>query len=168
MPSNVILTAAIAGSGGIGSVIDLRSRRIPNWLTASTAALGLGLGAAHVDGLTLGSALAGGAIGLGLMLPGYLIAKTGAGDVKLMAAVGTMLGPKPAVLAFLYTAMVGGVFAVVVAVRRRRLRASLDSAAVLVCTGGRNVAEIENPSVDNRFAYAPAIAIGALVAVLGV
>jgi len=36
-----------------------------------------------------------------------------------------------------------------------------------VTTAGGNVAEIEHQSADNRFAYAPAIAVGALAAALG-
>ena len=49
-----------------------------------------------------------------------------------------------------------------------KLEQVFEGTATLVRTGGANVAEIEHPSVDNRFAYAPAIALGALVAALGV
>jgi prepilin peptidase CpaA len=101
------------------------------------------------------------------MLPGHLIGATGGGDVKLFAAVGTLLGPSRIGMAFLYTAMAGGALAMVIALRRRRFGATMERTAALVCTGGANVAEIEGPSADNRFAYAPAIAVGAIVAALG-
>jgi prepilin signal peptidase PulO-like enzyme (type II secretory pathway) len=39
--------------------------------------------------------------------------------------------------------------------------------AMLVRSRGANVAEIERATINNRFAYAPAIAIGAVVAALG-
>jgi Flp pilus assembly protein protease CpaA len=87
--------------------------------------------------------------------------------VKLFAALGTLLGPTQIVVAFLYTAIAGGVLAIAVAVRRRRLRETVERTAALVSTGGNNVAQIEHPSADNRFAYAPAIALGALAAALG-
>jgi len=101
-----------------------------------------------------------------LMLPGHLIGATGAGDVKLFAAIGTLLGPVGIGIAFLYTAVAGGLLAVFVAVTRQRLRHTVGQTAALVRTRGAAAAEIEAPSNDNRFAYAPAIAIGALMAAL--
>ena len=87
--------------------------------------------------------------------------------MKLFAAIGTLLGPTGIIVAFVYTAIAGGVVALIVAVMRRRLRETVDRTAALVSTGGANVAEIEKASADNRFAYAPAIALGALAAALG-
>ena len=95
------------------------------------------------------------------------IGATGGGDVKLFAAVGTLLGAKLIGIAFIYTAIAGGALAVVVAIRRSRLRQTLEGTATLVHTGGANVAEIEKTSADNRFAFAPAIALGTLAAALG-
>jgi Flp pilus assembly protein protease CpaA len=86
--------------------------------------------------------------------------------VKLFAAVGTLLGPKAIAMAFLYTALAGGALAIVVAMQRQLLRETVERTANLVRTGGANVAEIERATV-NRFAYAPAIAVGTLVAALG-
>jgi len=140
---------------------------VPNWLTLGIAVAGLTLAATRVSGLSLAGAFAGLALGLAVMLPGHLIGATGAGDVKLLAAFGTMLGPKATVLAFLYAALAGGVLAVLVAMQRRTLDVTLARTAVLVRSRGANVEEIERASSDNRFAYAPAIAIGALVAALG-
>ena len=98
------------------------------------------------------------------MLPGHLIGATGAGDVKLLAALGTLLGPKAVLFAFVYSAIAGGVLAVVVAMQRRTLDVTMARTAMLVRSRGANVAEIERTTSNNRFAYAPAIAIGALVA----
>ena len=63
--------------------------------------------------------------GFALMLPGHVLGATGAGDVKLMAAVGAIVGPAVVLKAFLFTAVAGGVLAVAVALRRRRLAATL-------------------------------------------
>ena len=157
----------MAGSGGASAAVDVWTRRVPNPLTLGIAALGVTLAATHTSGVSVISSVAGFALGLLLMLPGHVIGATGAGDVKLFAAVGTLLGPTRTGMAFLYTAIAGGVLAVVIAVQRRRLRETVERAATLVRTGGANVTDIENASVDNRFAYAPAIAIGALAAALG-
>jgi prepilin peptidase CpaA len=166
-PSNTLVVTAVAGGGGAGALVDLWSRRVPNELTLAIAALGVTLAALDLSGLSLMAAFGGLLVGLLLMLPGHVIGATGAGDVKLLAAIGTLLGPLGIVFAFLYAAIAGGVLAVIVARRRRVLREAVGRTAVLVRTGGGNVAAIEDPSKNNRFAYAPAIAIGALAAALG-
>ena len=165
--SDAITVAAVAAGGGSSAIVDVLTRRVPNLLTASIAASGVALAAAHATRLTVPMALAGLVLGLALMLPGHFVGATGAGDVKLLGAIGTLLGPAGILSAFLYTALAGGLLAVVVAVRRRRLQATVERTADLVRTGGANVAAIEHPSSNNRFAYAPAIALGALVAALG-
>jgi prepilin peptidase CpaA len=148
-------------------LVDLRTRRIPNWLTLGVTGCGLALAAFQVSGLSVMSALAGFGIGLLLMLPGHVVGATGAGDVKLFAALGTVLGPTGIAVAFFYTTILGGVLALVVAMNRRRLRDTVERTAALVSTGGANVAEIEGGAADNRFAYAPAIALGTLAVALG-
>jgi prepilin peptidase CpaA len=158
---------AVAGSGGASAAADLRTRRVPNWMTLGITALGITLAAAHLTSTSLAGALGGFALGLALMLPAHVAGATGAGDVKLFAAMGTLLGPTGIAIAFVYTALLGGVLAVVVAVHRGRLQDTLQETATLVVTGGANVARIERPTADNRFAYAPAIALGALAAALG-
>jgi prepilin peptidase CpaA len=167
VPSDTLVIAAVAGSGGAGAFVDLRTRRVPNWMTLSITALGMTLAAAQLTDRTIAGALGGFALGLALMLPGHIIGATGAGDVKLFAAVGSILGPAGIAAAFVYTAIFGGALALTVAVIRGRLNHTLQETATLVVTGGANVAQIERPSADNRFAYAPAIALGALVAALG-
>jgi prepilin peptidase CpaA len=166
VPSDPIVVAAVAASVTVAAIVDMKTRRVPNWLTFGVAAIGVTLASAHVDGVGPLGALEGLAVGLLLMLPGHVIGKTGAGDVKLLAALGTLLGPRSIAMAFLYTAIAGGALAVLVAIRRGRLRRTMESAATLMRTGGANVAEIEKPSTDNRFAYAPAIAVGALAAAI--
>ena len=167
VPHNAVVIAAVAGSGGASAAMDLRTRRVPNWLTLGITALGMTLAAAHWSDRTIAAALGGFAVGLLVMLPGHIVGATGAGDVKLFAAVGTLLGPAGIAVAFVYTALFGGALALTFAIVRGRLNHTLQETATLVVTGGANVAEIERPSADNRFAYAPAIALGALVAALG-
>jgi prepilin peptidase CpaA len=160
--SFIVLAAGLAAA----VVTDLRTRRIPNWLTASMVVTGLALAFARIGGVTPEQAALGIGAGLLLMLPGHVIGATGAGDVKLMAAVGAFVGPALVLNAFLGTAVAGGVFAVAVATRRGRLAATIESTGQLVMTPMLAKSEIEAPARANRFAYAPAIAVGSLVAVL--
>ena len=96
---------------GTAAAWDMRQRRVPNLLVFPATLLGVVLQLA-LSGWQGGLAAFGGmAVGLVLLLPGYLLGTTGAGDVKLMAAVGTFLGPQEAALAALGSIAVGSVVA---------------------------------------------------------
>ena len=150
----------------VATVVDIRTRRIPNELTAAMAGTGVGLAASGVSGVPLWASVLGFVVGLALMMPGHLLGATGAGDVKLMAAVGAIVGPSLVVSAFLFTAIAGGLLAVAVAIRRRRLTATLSGTGRLM-TGAAGAREmIRSAPAANRFAYGPAIAVGSIVAAL--
>ena len=87
------------------SWIDYAEKRVPNWLNAAIALTGF-----IVQGLFFGLAgLSDGALGLlvgfGLLIGPWLIYGMGAGDVKLMAAIGVWFGPMMTFVAF----CVGGI-----------------------------------------------------------
>ena len=166
-PSDFLAIATIVGGTGLGAAIDLWTRRVPNPLTMGLAATGVAYAALGIGGLSIGASLAGLALGLALMLPGHLIGATGAGDVKLFAAVGAFIGPAHILSAFLYTALAGGGLAVVISLMRRRLRQTVGGTVQLIATAGATAPAIESPLEHNRFAYAPAIAIGTTLAALG-
>lgn len=158
----------IVAAGVIATVIDVRERRVPNVLTMGLASLGLMLAILGISGVTVGEALAGLAVGLGLLLVPHIVGATGAGDVKLLAAFGTLLGPAGIFNGFLRAAIVGGAIALALAVVRGRLWQTLTGTAALVTTQRRAaVAMIEAPGANNRFPYAPAIAIGVALAAFG-
>lgn len=148
------------------TIVDLRTRRIPNALTATVAGVGVGLAAAGVSGISLGASAAGLLVGMLLMMPGHMLGATGAGDVKLMAAIGAIVGPALVVTAFLFTAVAGGVLAVIVAVRRRRLTATFAGTGRLIAAPREAPREIRSAAPVSRFAYGPAIAIGSVLAAL--
>jgi prepilin peptidase CpaA len=143
-------------------VLDVRTRRIPNWLTAGIAAAGFGIsaGGGHVS---VAQAALGMTIGLALMLPGHIIGATGAGDVKLMAAVGAVVGPVPIVRVFLYSAIAGGAIAIAIAVRRGLVQETFFATTRLVTSPLDARQAIESSGRANRFAYGPAIAAGTLL-----
>jgi prepilin peptidase CpaA len=101
-----------------------------------------------------------------MMLPGHVLGATGAGDVKLFAAAGTLLGSGRIVSAFLFVAIAGGVLAIIVAWQRGRLKRTMTMTAQLCGRGGEMKAAIESTGEHNRFPYAPAIAVGCLIAMV--
>jgi prepilin peptidase CpaA len=151
---------------GTAAVIDIRRRRIPNVVCVATAATGLTFSMYGISTITVTSALAGLAIGFLMMLPGHVFGATGAGDVKLFAAAGTLLGSGRIVTAFLLVVITGGVLAVIVAIRRGRLGRTMGLTAGLLGRTGELKTEIESPAEHNRFSYGPAIAVGCVIATL--
>ena len=142
VPSPEVVTAVAVSSCSVAAAaIDLRTRRVPNVLTGATAAVGAALALTGAGRIGITAAMVGCVIGLVAMLPGYLFGATGGGDVKLLAALGTLLGPERVLFATFVMAIGGGVIALAIAVYRRRLR-------------------------HEMFAYAPAIAIGAMAALM--
>lgn len=95
------------------AILDMLQRRIPNKLVFTAAIVGsiVQLTLLGASGLLI--ALSGMAVGLAVLMPGYLMGTTGAGDVKLMAAIGIFLGPYNVLLAGFASIATGGVIALV-------------------------------------------------------
>lgn len=95
----------------VAAVIDLHTYKIPNLITlpAVVGALTYYTGVYGVSGLTF--SLAGLGTGVSLLLIPYLMGGLGGGDVKLMGVVGAFLGAKSVFVAFLFSAIVGGIYA---------------------------------------------------------
>jgi prepilin peptidase CpaA len=106
----------------IAATFDIRYRRIPNWLVLAGIIVGCvwNLSASGWSGL--GRSAAGLGLGFILYFPLYLIRARGAGDVKLLAAVGAITGPGNCLWIFLLTAILGGVIALILLVFRGRVR----------------------------------------------
>jgi len=129
--AEAVLLAVVLGA----AVYDARYRRIPNWLTVTGVLIGLCLNAYQYGALPTpaiqGSwqgllfSLKGLLVGFGVYLMLHLLRAMGAGDVKLMAAVGSIVGWQNWFGIFLVTAVTGGVLAIVVSIARKRLGKTL-------------------------------------------
>jgi prepilin peptidase CpaA len=94
---------------------DVATRRIPNELTFG-AALGGFIAHAYFGGWNgAGMAAAGWAAGVALFIPIFVLGGMGAGDVKLLGAVGAWLGPVAVVWVALYSGIAGGLLGLLVA-----------------------------------------------------
>jgi prepilin peptidase CpaA len=162
-------TLAATLTAGAACVTDLRTRRIPNLLTFGSAATALLFHGATGGLPGLGLAFGGWSVGLVLFLPVFLLRGLGAGDVKLLAALGAWLGPSLALWTGLYTAIAGGVLALAVAAGHGYLRKAFQN-IFLVLThwrviGVRPIASLSLEQAEGpRLAYAVPIAVGLLVA----
>lgn len=158
----IVLVAAAARA-------DVRTRKIPNTLTFTALFLGIAVHAAIGGGAGLQNALAGMVLAGALLFPGYVMRWMGAGDVKLMAAVGAWLGYPHAVLAVLAALVAGGLMAAAVAARRRMLWQALSGAAALgfwtLARATRN-AGAPPATTGVRFPFAVSVAAGSLFALM--
>ena len=157
LPLQVVILAVVA----VAVVTDLRRRRIYNVLTFPAMALGLVLNT-WLDGLTgLGMAVAGFLLGGAIFLLPVAAGGRGAGDLKLLAALGALGGPAFVFWCALYTSMIGGVLAVVVLLVKRRFLAVAGGMALDAYT-------MQAPRMTSniRLPYALPIALGAIVALV--
>jgi len=118
---NLLTVGILLTATGLAVYYDLTARRIPNWISAFVIAYGM---TAHVwsggwTGLFL--SLGGLAIGGGVLLIPYLMGGMGTGDVKLLAAIGSVVGPDGIIIVFILTALAGGLLAIFVLLAQRRL-----------------------------------------------
>ena len=147
---------------------DLRTRRIPNALTFSAAACGLLFHLITGGSTAAAWSLGGCLLGAALFFPMFALRGMGAGDVKLLAAVGAWLGPGQVAVVALVTSIAGGVLGLLVAIGYGYLWTALSNLWMLLThwrvTGIR---PLENVTLQGtrgpRLAYALPIAIGTVV-----
>jgi prepilin peptidase CpaA len=157
--------AAIAALLALAAGWDLATARIPNWLTLGAAAAALAWHAAAGGGAGLLASAAGWGLGVGLLLLPWLLGGMGAGDAKLMGAVGACLGLKGCFVAFLGTALVGAAAAVALLAWRGLLGPSLGRWKRMGALAALGQPGYEPPSGAERaprLRYGAAIAVGTL------
>jgi prepilin peptidase CpaA len=156
---------------GTACVTDILWRRVPNPLVIAGLGLGIGLNAwsEGLHGLVM--SLAGAVLGMALFLPFFALGGMGAGDVKLLAALGSLLGPGDLVRTALAGAVAGGLMALAVAAYQRRLLDTFRGIGRLLsywASGGlRPSPELNLGSpVALKIPYAVPVAAGAVLIVL--
>ena len=168
MDTPLVYPAAACAAALVAAWTDVRSRRIPNWLTGPGLLVAFSLHGA-MDGWrgALTSAAACLIAGV-IFLLFYFAGGMGAGDVKLIAAVAALAGLQNTAMLLVYTSLAGGLMAVIVAVRRGRLRQTLaNTAGLLSHHGERGLTPHDHLNVRNaatlRLPYGVAIAAGCLM-----
>jgi len=149
----------------ISAAIDFRVQKIPNLITypAMASAISYYGFFRGLDGVLF--SLGGIAAGIGLLLFPYLMGGMGAGDAKLMGAVGGVTGAKGVLVAFILTAIVGGVYALILIVIYRRhfrgfLKKQLTTLKTLILIRKYIPDPVEAHNKTPKLCYGLAIAIG--------
>jgi prepilin peptidase CpaA len=163
-----VYPAAASVSALIAAGFDLKSRRIPNFITGPAILAGLLLHTFY-DGWhgTLSSLAAGLICGI-IFLVFYLAGGMGAGDVKLITAVGCLVGLTNSASVLVITALAGGLMAIGFALMRGQLKATLFNVAALA-THHKQQGLTPHPDINVRNAstlrlpYGLAIAAGSCI-----
>jgi prepilin peptidase CpaA len=124
----LLVLAALAG------VWDLRTRRIPNWLVLAGLIAGFGLNAVLAPSPLAGLETAGLGmlVGFGIYLVLHLLHAMGAGDVKFMAAVGSLVGWREWFHIFFAAVIIGAVAGVFLALSKGRLRSTFGNVGYII------------------------------------
>jgi prepilin peptidase CpaA len=101
---------------------DWRSRRIPNWLTVPGLLAGIVANTVFGGWPEARASLLGAGLGLGLLLPFVMIRSLGAGDWKLIGALGAWLGPSRLIAVLIVTVFVAAAMALVLIVWKKRVQ----------------------------------------------
>jgi prepilin peptidase CpaA len=161
-----LLLALVIGA----AAYDIPYRRIPNWITAAGVLVGLASNAFLYGWAGVQTSLAGLAVGFGAYFILYAMRAIGAGDVKLMAAIGAMVGWQDWVGIFIATAILGGFASVALMAKRGRVKQTLWNVGfVLAEMKSGRAAYLSNEELDVRsgkavgLPHAAVIAAGTLV-----
>jgi prepilin peptidase CpaA len=156
------------GLAAVACGCDLRTRRIPQVLTLGGALAGFAFHLA--SGGWSGAALsaAGWALGIAIFFAPFALGGLGAGDVKLLGALGAWLGPDDVTWLALYAGVAGGVLAVVVSLATGYLSQALANVRLLIThwsvNGIRPLPELTlQHGRSPRLAYAVPIFAGTMV-----
>ena len=153
----------------LASLHDLKHRKIPNFLSYSAFLTGILFGAAQDQEWNQSSLIApllGAAIGFSMTFPLYLLRTLGAGDVKLISAVGAFIGPEQILGAILLTFVSGGFLAIGIALMNGLLRQTMDNLrlfCLFAITGKTRSINISDLPPTGKLPYAIAIATGTLL-----
>jgi prepilin peptidase CpaA len=147
---------------------DLKTRRIPNYLTLGGALGGLGFQFGYHGFPGFLDGLAGLGLGFILLLGPYLLGGMGAGDVKASAALGAWLGLWRAFALFVYMGLAGGLIIMAVLLWQRRLLASIREGWVallnwVLCRHSGKKTPPSAPRQRTTIPYGAAMAVGMAV-----
>ena len=116
------LFATVLGFVALCMASDLRTRRIPNAITGPAMLAGAAFNVLYGGRAGLLASLGGLTLGAAILLPPFAAGGIGGGDVKMMGAVGALLGPHRTLLGLATGLVLGGLVMTVHLARRGRLR----------------------------------------------
>ena len=157
----IYLSAVLIFAG----IIDYKKQKIPNYLTFPTVltALIYHFCLSGLNGLLF--SVLGISAGIALLIIPYIMGGMGAGDVKLLGAIGSFVGYKSVFFVFLFTAIFGGIYAILVLLWHEKsllifLKKAFHTVLSIVLTKGYKPEPNNKNKIKPRLCYGIAIALG--------
>ena len=125
------ILAASAAFVALCIAADLRTRRIPNLLSGLGIMTGLALNTAYSGGDGFLASLAGLLLMAALLAMPFALGGLGGGDVKMMGAIGALLGPRAVLVALLVGMVLGGIIMALHLVRHGRLGSTVKAVGLM-------------------------------------
>jgi prepilin peptidase CpaA len=144
---------------------EVKENRIPNWLTLSGMSLGLLIGYLYGE-RAFWSHLGGMVIGFGFLFVFYVFGGIGGGDVKLMGAVGSLMGADLIKPTLFYTAAMGAMLAVLIVIWQPTFWSRITSYGRKLAFWRQAAGEPPAQSPPVTVPYGVAIAVGCLMTLL--
>lgn len=167
MNSDQFISSVACAVAVTAAIVDIQQRRIPNWLTYPAMIAGIILQTSFHRLLGLLWSIEGGLLFGGIFLIFYVVRAMGAGDVKLAAALGFLIGPAAAVKVMFATGIAGGALAIMIMLFTGRVYITLKNTLNVAFFHARHglathpVVNLQNPKAA-RMPYGLAFAVGTL------
>ena len=161
-----LLLVGLAVGLVLAAYTDVREYRIPNWLTGSLVCFGIGANTWMKGWSGFLFSVEGMLVGLACLMFFFIQGGMGAGDVKLLAAIGAIIGTKQVFFAFCFAAMLGGIYSLVVLFGIGGFRYLWERVFLLLttlrCSQSVITAESAN-GTEPKLRYALVIGLGTIV-----
>lgn len=165
MRENILLMAVVFAA----AVSDYRFRKVPNYITFSAVLGGVALAILQGGFTGLSGSILGLFFGIALLSLPYAMGGIGAGDVKLLGAIGAIKGAGFVFAAFLGAGVIGGMMAVyrmAFIIKGSDMLILRDSLKTVYYTGALSAIEVPEYALKERLPYAVAISAGAVIAMI--
>ena len=151
----------------VAGITDVRHGRIPNWLTFSLAGFGIGMQSWGDGWSGLLFSLEGLVVGLACLLFFYVMGGMGAGDVKLLGAIGAVLGPGQVLYVFACAAILGGMYSFGILMAQLGWKSAIERVQYFLLTlrFTRTVSEVSDQRVPvgPKLRYALVLGLGTVM-----
>lgn len=165
MIENILLLSAVFAA----AIIDYRFRKVPNYITFPAMLGGVAIGLLQSGPMGISASASGLLFGIALFTVPYAMGGIGAGDVKLLGAIGAIKGPGFVLASFLGAAIIGGIMAIgrmAFIIKSSDMRVLGQSVRAAYYTGMLSAVEIPEYAQKESLPYAVAISGGAVVALI--
>ena len=162
----IVLLIGLAVALILAAIIDVREGRIPNWLTFSLAGFGTIVNTMDQGWAGFLNSIEGVSLGILCLIFFYIKGGMGAGDVKLLGAIGSVMGPYLVVYVFGFAAVLGGIYSLAMLMAQGGFRYTWDRVVLLLqtlqCTKAVFVAQTPGPQ-EHKLRYALVLGLGTVL-----